>query len=77
MREKREIKRKNKVIGMNDTLQDIKEKALDNHIPILMDDTLEVIIQYLKEEKPQKLLEIGTATRIFGNLFCDEYGKYQ
>ena len=42
-------------------LELIKEKALDNHIPIIMDDTLEVIDKYLKELRPNKILEIGTA----------------
>lgn len=40
----------------------IKEKALNEHIPILMDDTLEVIKEILIKEKPTKILEIGTAT---------------
>lgn len=47
---------------MNEILKRIKQEALEEHIPILMDSTLEVIINYLKEEKPKKLLEIGTAT---------------
>ena len=42
-------------------LKKIKEKALEEHIPIIMDDTLEVIDKYLKENKPKKMLEIGTA----------------
>lgn len=42
-------------------LQKIKQKALEEHIPIIMDDTLEVIEKYLKENKPHKILEIGTA----------------
>lgn len=42
-------------------LEKIKEKALEAHIPIIMDDTLEVMEKYLKEEKPQRILEIGTA----------------
>ena len=42
-------------------LDKIKEKALEAHIPIIMDDTLEVMEKYLKEEKPQRILEIGTA----------------
>ena len=42
-------------------LEKIKKKALDEHIPIIMDDTLEVIEKYLKDTKPQKILEIGTA----------------
>ena len=39
----------------------IKNKALEEHIPIIMDDTLEVIEEYLKDNKPKKILEIGTA----------------
>ena len=42
-------------------LKKIKEYALERHIPIIMDDTLEVIDKILKETKPNKILEIGTA----------------
>ena len=42
-------------------LERIKQKALEEHIPIIMDDTLEVIAKYLKEMKPKRILEIGTA----------------
>ena len=42
-------------------LEKIKEKALENHIPIIMDDTLEVITKILIEKKPKRILEIGTA----------------
>ena len=42
-------------------LKKIKEYALERHIPIIMDDTLEVIDKVLKENKPNKILEIGTA----------------
>ena len=35
----------------------IKEEALEEHIPIIMDDTLEVVDKI----KPKKILEIGTA----------------
>ena len=42
-------------------LQKIKEKALEEHIQIIMDDTLEVVDKILKETKPKKILEIGTA----------------
>lgn len=44
-----------------ETIEAIKSRALAEHIPILMDDTLEVIIKVLAEEKPKRLLEIGTA----------------
>ena len=40
-------------------LEKIKEKALEEHIPIIMDDTLEVIAKYLKQIKPNRILEIG------------------
>ena len=44
-----------------DELRKIKELALENHIPIIMDDTLEVIEKILVQEKPKRILEIGTA----------------
>ncbi len=43
------------------TIEQIKEKALNEHIPIIMDDTLEVVGKVLQELKPNKILEIGTA----------------
>ena len=43
------------------TIEQIKEKALNEHIPIIMDDTLEIVGQVLAEIKPKKILEIGTA----------------
>lgn len=42
-------------------LEEIKQKALENHIPIIMDDTLEVIGKKLKENPPKRILEIGAA----------------
>ena len=42
-------------------LEKIKEKALIEHIPIIMDDTLEKIREILIQENPTKILEIGTA----------------
>ena len=42
-------------------LDNIKKKALEDHIPIIMDDTLEVIEKYLIDLKPKRILEIGTA----------------
>ncbi len=44
-----------------DYIRDIKQKALSNHIPIIMDDTLLEIAKRMKELKPTKILEIGTA----------------
>ena len=42
-------------------LFNIKEEALKNHVPIIEDDSLEYISNILKEKRPNKILEIGTA----------------
>ncbi len=42
-------------------LEKIKQKALEEHIPIIMDDTLDVIEKELKDNPPKRILEIGTA----------------
>ena len=59
-------------------LKKIKEKALEEHIPIIMDDTLEVVDKILKELKPKKILEIGTAvgySAICFSEYLQENGK--
>ena len=43
------------------TIEQIKQKALEDHIPIIMDDTLQEVGKILEEIKPEKILEIGTA----------------
>ena len=48
----------------------MKEKALENHIPIIMDDTLEKIKEILKKEKPKRILEIGTAVGYSATCFA-------
>ena len=52
-------------------LEKIKQKALQEHIPIIMDDTLEVIEKYLKENAPKKILEIGAAGGYFAMCFLE------
>lgn len=42
-------------------LEKIKQKALEEHIPIIMDDTLKVVDEILTKLEPKKILEIGTA----------------
>ena len=42
-------------------LKAIKEKALENHVPIIMDDTLEYIYELYKNKSIGSILEIGTA----------------
>ena len=46
-------------------LEKIKQKALEEHIPIIMDDTLEVVDKILKEVKPKKILEIRHSSICF------------
>lgn len=53
-----------------DQFEIVKERALKNHIPIIMDDTLEKIKEILKEEKPKRILEIGTAVGYSASCFA-------
>ena len=57
-------------------LEKIKQKALEDHIPIIMDDTLEVMEKYLKEEKPKRMLEIGTAVGYSAICFTEFLAEY-
>ena len=56
-------------------LEIIKNKALENHVPIIMDDTLEVLDKILKEVKPQRILEIGTAVGYSAMCFSEYLEK--
>lgn len=42
-------------------LDEIRKKALENKVPIIMDDTLEVIEKELLQNPPKRILEIGAA----------------
>ena len=52
-------------------LEKIKKKALEEHIPIIMDDTLKVMEKYLKNRKLERMLEIGTAVGYSAICFTD------
>ncbi len=59
-------------------LEKIKKEALEDHVPIIMDDTLEVISKILIEKKPTRILEIGAAvgySAICFSEYLDEDGK--
>ena len=61
-----------------DKLSQIKQNSLEEHIPIIMDDTLQVIEQKMKQNRPEKILEIGTAvgySAICFTEFLAENGK--
>lgn len=51
-------------------LEKVKKKALEEHIPIIMDDTLEKIKEILIEENPKRILEIGTAVGYSASQFA-------
>ena len=53
----------------------IKQKALDEHIPIIMDDTLDVVAEILKRERPNRILEIGTAVGYSAICFSEYLGQ--
>ena len=62
----------------NNSLKNIKQKAIYEHIPIIMDDTLFEIEKRMKELKPTKILEIGTAvgySAICFSKFLGDNGK--
>ena len=44
-----------------EALKKIKEKALENRVPIIMDDTLEYIYELFKDKPIKSILEVGTA----------------
>ena len=52
-------------------LEKVKEKALEDHIPIIMDDTLEVIKSILKDIKPKRILEVGCAVGYSSSRFAE------
>lgn len=59
-------------------LEKIKKKALEDKVPIIMDDTLEAVAKILSEIKPNKILEIGTAvgySAICFSEYLQENGK--
>ena len=59
-------------------LEKIKIKAIEEKIPIIMDDTLEEIRKILIEKKPKRILEIGTAIGYSAMCFSeylDDSGK--
>ena len=51
-------------------LKIVKKKALEDNIPIIMDDTLEKIKEILENEKPNRILEIGTAVGYSASQFA-------
>ena len=58
-----------------EVLEKVKKDALENHVPIIMDETLDVIKEYLDDLKPKKILEIGTAVGYSASQFVRLSGE--
>ena len=48
-------------MNLDEILASIKEDAIENHVPILQDKSLDFISFILKLRNPKEILEIGTA----------------
>lgn len=53
-----------------DKLEKIKKRAIENHVPILQDDSLKLIEIILQMTKPKKILEVGTAVGYSASIFA-------
>lgn len=60
------------------SLEKIKKEAIEEHVPIIMDDTLEKIEEIVGDRKFKRILEIGTAvgySALCFTKFLDENGE--
>lgn len=48
-------------IKLNEYQKQMREYALNNHVPIMQDEGIAFLIMLLEIKKPQRILEIGTA----------------
>ena len=60
---------------LKDKIEEIKKKALEEKVPIIMDDTLDVMSKYLLELKPKNILEIGAAVGYSSIRFASLLGE--
>lgn len=56
-----EVMKDNSKLNKKNILNKIKQCALDEHVPIIRDDELEIVAKILSENKPSRILELGTA----------------
>lgn len=56
-------------------LNKIKNKAIEEHVPIIMDDTLEKIKEVIGDNKMDRILEIGTAVGYSALCFSEFLNK--
>ena len=46
---------------MNKLLEKIKQEALLNNVPIIQDDGLKIMMEFINKYQVKKMIEIGTA----------------
>lgn len=55
---------------MKEEIESIKNYALENNVPIMQDDGINYLINYIKKNKIKKILEIGTAIGYSAIMMC-------
>ena len=46
---------------MNDDVKEIRKNALDKNIPIMQDEGIEFLLNFIKSNNIENILEVGTA----------------
>lgn len=54
-----------------ETMASIEKYAREHYIPVLLDDTANLLVDYLLKYKPKEILEIGTAIGYSGSIILD------
>ena len=49
------------MVIMNDDVKEIRKKALDRNIPIMQDEGIEFLLNFIKNNNIENILEVGTA----------------
>ena len=55
---------------MKEEIESIKNYALENNVPIMQDDGINYLTNYIKKNKIKKILEIGTAIGYSAIMMC-------
>ena len=56
---------------MNDLINNIKEYAVKNNVPIMTDEGINFLVDYIKKNNIKKILEVGTAIGYSAIMMCN------
>ena len=56
---------------MNDLINNIKEYAVKNNVPIMTDEGMNFLVDYIKKNNIKKILEVGTAIGYSAIMMCN------